>query len=157
MREYPKPIQDLIDRFTYLPGVGPKTALRYVFYLLKQPKGTIQSLADSLNALQDTIIACKVCKTYTTQELCEICSNQRRDKSTICVVSQPRDVATIEATGFNGLYHVLGGTLSPIEGITPDTLEIQSLFQRIKENSTITEIILAFNPDIEGESTTRYL
>jgi len=157
MREYPKPIQNLVNQFTYLPGVGPKTALRFVFYLLKQPKGVIVSMARALNELQEIVTSCRVCKTYTTNELCEICSDPRRDKTTICAVAHPRDVGTIEATGFSGRYHVLGGTLSPIEGITPDTLEIKSLMQRLRDEPAVTEVILAFNPDIEGEATIMYV
>lgn len=157
MREYPKPIQNLVNAFTYLPGVGPKTALRFVFYLLKQPKGTIESMIRSLQDLQASIQSCSVCKTYTTQELCETCSDPKRDKTTICVVAQPRDIGTIDAAGFPGRYHVLGGTLSPIEGITPDTLEINSLVQRLDDEPAVTELVLAFNPDIEGESTIMYI
>lgn len=147
----------MVNAFTYLPGVGPKTALRFVFYLLKQPKSTIESMIRALQDLQNAVVSCSVCKTYTTQETCEICSNSKRDRTIICVVSQPRDVATIDATGFAGRYHVLGGTLSPIEGITPDTLEIASLIDRLADEPAVQEVVLAFNPDIEGEATIMYL
>ncbi|HBU28257.1 TPA: recombination protein RecR [Candidatus Uhrbacteria bacterium] len=157
MRAYPKPIQIVVDAFTYLPGVGPKTALRFVFYLLKQPKGTIESMIRALQELQSSIQSCAICKTYTTAEICETCLDPRRDKTVICVVSQPRDIGTIDAAGFQGRYHVLGGTLSPIEGITPDTLEIASLIMRLADEPAVTELVLAFNPDIEGESTIMYL
>ena len=157
MREYPKPIEDLVNQFTYLPGVGPKTALRYVFYLLKQPKSTIASMARALEALQASITTCEVCKTYTTQPICGICSDPKRDRTSVCVVAHPRDVGTIDAAGFSGRYHVLGGTLSPIEGITPDTLEIKSLLERLSNEPAVTELVLAFSPDIEGESTIMYL
>lgn len=157
MREYPRPIQNLVNAFTYLPGVGPKTALRFVFYLLKQPKGTIESMIRSLQDLQASIQSCTTCKTYTTQETCDTCADSKRDRTTICVVSQPRDIGTIDSAGFPGRYHVLGGTLSPIEGITPDTLEIDSLVTRLDNEPAVTELVLAFNPDIEGESTIMYL
>lgn len=157
MREYPRPIQNLVNAFTYLPGVGPKTALRFVFWLLKQPKGTIMAMTRALQDLQDAVVMCGMCKTYTTQEVCEICSDGKRDRTTICVVSQPRDIGTIEATRFTGRYHVLGGTLSPIEGMTPDKLEIDSLIQRLEDEPAVNELILAFNPDIEGEATIMYL
>ncbi|PIR47784.1 recombination protein RecR [Candidatus Uhrbacteria bacterium CG10_big_fil_rev_8_21_14_0_10_50_16] len=157
MREYPKPIQTVVNAFTYLPGVGPKTALRFVFYLLKQPKGTIEGMIRALQELQSSIQSCTICKTYTTSEMCETCLDPRRDKTIICVVAQPRDIGTIDAAGFNGRYHVLGGTLSPIEGITPDTLEIASLLERLNDEPAVAELVLAFNPDIEGESTIMYL
>lgn len=157
MREYPRPIQHVVNAFTYLPGVGPKTALRFVFYLLKQPQGTIESMVRALEDLQASIQSCSVCKTYTTQDVCETCTDPKRDRTTICVVAQPRDIGTIDAAGFTGRYHVLGGTLSPIEGITPDTLEINSLIARLDQEPAVTELVLAFNPDIEGESTIMYL
>ncbi|MBT6254218.1 recombination protein RecR [Candidatus Uhrbacteria bacterium] len=157
MREYPRPIQNLVTLFTYLPGVGPKTALRYVFYLLKQPKGTIESMSRALHELQQAVTSCSTCKTYTTQEICEICLDSKRDKTMICAVAHPRDIGTIDSAGFRGRYHVLGGTLSPIEGITPDTLEINSLFQRLTNEPAVSEVVLAFNPDIEGEATIMYL
>ncbi len=157
MREYPRPIQNLVDRFTYLPGVGPKTALRFVFYLLKQPKGTIDAMARALSELQSAVTTCSTCKTYTTQETCELCLSTKRDRTVICAVAHPRDIGTIESAGFQGRYHVLGGTLSPIEGITPDTLEIASLFKRLENEPAVSEVVLAFNPDIEGEATIMYL
>lgn len=157
MREYPKPIQNLVNIFTYLPGVGPKTALRYVFYLLKQPKGTIDSMARALTDLQLAVTSCSVCKTYTTQDLCDICRDTKRDRTVICAVAHPRDIGTIESAGFRGRYHVLGGTLSPIEGITPDTLEINSLLKRLVDEPAVSEVVLAFNPDIEGEATIMYI
>ncbi len=156
MRSYPKPIETLVQLFTYLPGVGPKTALRYVFYLLKQPKPVLARMTQALTDLQNAVVTCDVCKTYSTDAVCETCRDSARDKTVLCVVAHPRDVGTIDAAGFRGRYHVLGGTLSPIEGITPDTLECASLFERL-EREPIREIILAFNPDIEGEATIMYL
>ena len=157
VREYPKPIEQVVQALSYLPGVGPKTALRYVFYLLKQSPAVLDGLIRSLGELRTTIQTCAVCKTYATQEICDVCRDPLRDKSMLCAVAHPRDVGTIEATGYKGRYHVLGGTLSPIEGITPDTLEIASLLERLGNEPAVTEIILAFNPDIEGEATIMYL
>jgi recombination protein RecR len=142
--------------FTYLPGVGPKTAVRFVFYLLKQPKSTIQRMSKALQDLHDAVVTCSICKTYSTEPVCETCSDSQRDRTLICVVAQPRDVGTLDAAGFRGRYHVLGGTLSPIEGMTPEILEVESLVERLK-TEPVREIILAFNPDIEGESTIMYL
>ena len=157
MRQYPEPIERLVNSFTYLPGVGPKTALRFVFYLLKQPKSTIDGMARALNDLQNIMVTCDICKTYSTSTSCEICSDSKRDPKVICVVAEPRDVGTIEATGFDGRYHVLGGAISPLEGVTPDKLEVQSLVERLNNTPAISEIILAFNPNIEGEATIMYL
>ena len=157
MREYPKPIEQVVQALSYLPGVGPKTALRFVFYLLKQPPSTLAGLVRSLQELQSSIQTCATCKTYTTQEVCDVCRDPARDRGVLCVVAHPRDIGTIEATGYKGRYHVLGGTLSPIEGITPDTLEIASLIDRMGNEPAVTEVILAFNPDVEGEATIMYL
>lgn len=157
MRQYPEPIEKLVNSFTYLPGVGPKTALRFVFYLLKQPKSTIESMARALSDLQSIVVNCDTCKTYSTSTVCSICGDSRRDPKVICVVAEPRDVGTIEATGYDGRYHVLGGAISPLEGITPDKLEVNSLIERLNEESAVSEIILAFNPNIEGEATIMYL
>lgn len=156
MRQYPKPIETLVNLFTYLPGVGPKTALRFVFYLLKQPKGTIARMATALQELHDAIVTCTVCKTYSTDPVCDVCRDTQRDKSLLCVVAQPRDIGTLDAAGFTGRYHVLGGALSPIEGVTPDTLEVASLLERLR-HEPVREVVLAFNPDIEGEATIMYL
>ena len=156
MRQYPKPIETLVSLFTYLPGVGPKTAVRFVFYLLKQPKSTMARMASALQELHDAVVTCDVCKTYSTEPVCDTCRDGKRDKSLLCVVAQPRDVGTLDAAGFSGRYHVLGGALSPIEGITPDKLEVASLLVRLRQEP-VREVILAFNPDIEGEATIMYL
>lgn len=156
MRQYPKPIETLIGLFTYLPGVGPKTAVRFVFYLLRQPKHTLERFAQALQTLHDTVVTCTVCHTYSTEPVCETCADARRDRTLLCVVAHPRDVGTIDAAGFRGRYHVLGGALSPLEGITPDQLECASLIARV-DTEPVREVILAFNPDIEGESTIMYL
>ena len=157
MPKFPEPIQNLINEFNKLPGIGPKTSERFVFYLLKQPKEEISRLAQVLENLKDKITYCSVCQNVSEKNPCIICSDQKRSKTTICVVAESHDMASIENTGeFNGLYHVLGGNLNPLENITPDKLKIKELVQRIKKDG-VKEIILALNPDLEGESTTLYL
>lgn len=157
MREYPAPIQTLVTLLERLPGVGPKTALRYVFFLLKESRNTIPALLEALQALKQAIRPCTLCRTYTTNTLCDVCSDTRRDPTLLCVVADARDVATIQAAGFQGRFHVLGGSISPLEGITPDILEIDTLTQRLQQDRTIHEVILAFNQDPDGEATTLYL
>ena len=156
MRRFPEPIQNLVANFSRLPGVGPKTALRYVFHLLRSPKGDLEAFARALTNLE-RIKTCSTCFTYTEKECCRICSDSRRHDHTLCVVSEPRDIPTIEATEmFDGYYHVLGGTLNPIEGITPEVLNVKPLLERLKDNK-IEEVILAFSPDVQGETTILYL
>ena len=159
MRKFPEPIQNAAAALSRLPGVGPKTALRYVFYLLKQPKSDIESMARALIVLSERIQTCKKCFTYTAgSDLCEICSDARRDTSVLCVVEESRDIATMESTdAYKGLYLVLGGTLNPIEGITPDVLRVRELVERVKTDATVKEIILAFSPHLQGETTIFYL
>lgn len=154
---FPSSIQNLINEFNKLPGIGTKTSQRFVFYLLKKPKSEIEKLSCALNNLKDEIKLCGLCHCFTSQDPCPICSDSKRDKTTICVVAETTDMAIIEATGeYNGVYHILGGTLNTLDGITPDTLNIKSLVEKVKNNE-IKEIIFAFNPDIEGESTIMYL
>lgn len=155
--KYPKSIQNLIDHFSNLPTVGPKTAERYVFYLLKQNPEKLQSFAQSLAELKEKTTICQTCLSIAETNPCSICSNNKRDKSTICVVADTRDMLTIEATKqYDGLYHILGGTINTIEGIKPDQLNITQLKNKVSKSS-IKEIILALNPDLEGETTTLYL
>lgn len=157
MLRFPEPIKNLIDHFDRLPGIGPKTAEKLVFYLLKQPKHQIKSFADVLAELHETIQFCRICQNFSQQELCEICRNTERDTSTICVVAENHDLAAIEHSGeFHGVYHVLGGSINPLEGITPELLNIQQLLDRI-EQTRVNEIIFAFNSDYEGEATVLYL
>lgn len=154
----PDPIRNLSILFRELPGVGPKTALRFVFALLKSPKITSERLAHALLTIHNQIKTCENCGCFTMQSTCSICKNNNRDKSLLCVVAESRDIASIEATGeFNGYYFVLGGLLSPIEGVTPGTLRINELLGRVRIENEIKEIILAFSPDLKGESTTLYL
>ncbi len=159
MNSYPDAIKTLIDELSSLPGLGPKTAERIVFYLLKQGNGTINNLTESLAVLSKSVTICKYCHNVSTYSPCQICSDTKRDKTTVCVVAYPQDVLVIEKTGdYRGLYHVLGGTINPVEGITPEQLKIGELTSRIqKQIPKISEVIIATNPDLEGESTAMYL
>lgn len=158
MRRFPEPISNLVASFSRLPGVGPKTALRYVFYLLKQPAFDLESMSRALVELKERIRVCPSCFTYTEFDLCEICRNPKRDKTLLCVVEESRDIATIEATNtYEGFYHVLGGSLNPIEGLTPDTIRFNQLKQKLEQSSELTEIILALPPTRQGEATMMFL
>ncbi|HBR80052.1 MAG: Recombination protein RecR [Candidatus Uhrbacteria bacterium GW2011_GWE2_45_35] len=158
MRRFPEPIQNLAAALTKLPGVGPKTALRYVFALLQLPKEELLQTAILINELSEKVKLCPHCFSYTQKDLCEICSDPRRDNSKLCVVETSRDISTLEATGaYSGKYFVLGGVLNPIEGMTPEVLRIQPLFQKLREQNQIQEIVLAFSPDVHGETTMMYL
>ena len=159
MRTLPEPVQNLVDALSRLPGIGPKTASRLTFYLLRAPDDISKSLADALNGIKLNTGLCEVCFNITHKDtnICEICASDQRDRKTLCVVEEPLDVLAIEKTaGFNGLYHVLHGVLSPIEGIGPEDLKIKELYERLKVNE-ITEVILATNPSMEGDATAMYL
>ncbi len=158
MRRFPEPIANLVAAFARLPGVGPKTALRYVFYMLKQPKHDLEVMARALRELGEKIGVCPMCFTYTEHEVCEICRDDERETNVLCVVEEARDIATIESTNaYHGLYHVLGGNLNPIEGITPDVIRIRELRQRLESQPEIKEVILALSPTAHGETTIMYL
>jgi recombination protein RecR len=158
MRRFPEPIQNLAAALTRLPGVGPKTALRYVFSLLQLPQEELTQTAKLIHELGEKVKVCPHCFSYTQNETCEICVDQRRDSSLLCVIETSRDISTIEATeAYQGKYFVLGGILNPIEGFTPEVLRIQPLFKRLREDQNIKEIILAFSPDVHGETTIMYL
>ena len=158
MRKFPEPIENLVANFSRLPGVGPKTALRYVFHLLRGPAGDLELFSRSLLDLSKRIKTCNRCYTYSMNDLCHICRDPKRHNRTLCVVAEPRDIATIEATGaFSGFYHVIGGTLNPIEGVTPEVLNIKQLLDRVEVTPEIEEVILAFSPDVQGETTILYL
>jgi recombination protein RecR len=155
----PGPIQDLINALSRLPGIGPKTASRLTFFLLHAPDELAQDLADALQNLKAGTAYCPVCFNITAagREMCEICESREREEGLVCVVEEPLDVLALERTdGFRGRYHVLGGALSPIEGITPDDLRIRELLQRIRSGG-IREVILATNPSLEGDATAMYL
>lgn len=155
---YPHSIQNLIDYFTKFPGIGEKTAQRFVFFLLRQPQQELIRFAKLIMNLPDAITLCRVCYNYTEKNPCGICS-AARDKSMLCVVSHSHDLSAVERTGaYHGFYHVLGGTLNILDGITPDKLRFKELIERIAApDIKIQELILAFNPDLEGESTVLYL
>ncbi|MBN1146904.1 MAG: recombination protein RecR [Anaerolineales bacterium] len=155
----PEPIQNLINALSRLPGIGPKTASRLTFYLLRAPEDLSRDLAQALANLKGSTVYCQTCFNITTSGRveCEICSNPARDASLVCVVEEPLDVLALERTGgFNGRYHVLHGALSPIEGITPEDLKIRELAARVRAGG-IREIILATNPSREGDYTAAYL
>jgi recombination protein RecR len=151
---YPQPLADLIVAFSRLPGVGPKTAGRLAFYIL-QHSDEAQELAQAIRTALKDIKQCTVCGNYTETDPCRICSGERRDKSFLCIVEQPRDVVALEKTGeYRGLYHVLHGVLSPMEGIGPDQLNLSGIFNRLEG---IEEVVLAINPTVEGEATALYI
>jgi recombination protein RecR len=159
MQTLPEPVQNLVDALSRLPGIGPKTASRLTFYLLRAPEELSQSLADALIGIKKNTSLCEVCFniTHKQSKICEICASSQRDQHTLCVVEEPLDVLAFEKTGgFNGLYHVLHGVLSPIEGIGPEDLKIKELYDRLKTHQ-FTEVILATNPSMEGDATAMYL
>ena len=158
MRRFPEPISNLVAAFARLPGVGPKTALRYVFYLLQQPNSDLEVMARALIQLGERIHVCSLCFTYTERETCEICLDPKRNPSQLCVVEEARDISTIESTGmYQGFYHVLGGNLNPIEGITPDIIRYRQLQERLEKNTSLQEVILALSPTVQGEATILFL
>lgn len=150
-------IQKLLDELERLPGIGPKSAQRIAYWILNTDKATALRLADAIAEVKDTVRFCGRCFNYAQGDLCDICASAKRDGSTICVVSEPRDIPPIERTGvFAGVYHVLGGALSPLEGIGPDQLHIAPLLKRLASEE-VTEVVLATNPNVEGETTAAYL
>ncbi len=154
----PKSIQNAIDEFSRLPGIGPKSAARIVFYLISKHEVDIEKLSNSIAHLKRDLKICSICFNYAESEPCEICQDIKKDDSSILVVEEPLDVLAIERAGFNGKYHVLGGVISPINGIGPDDLRIGQLIDRVRKNENkINEIILATNPTLEGEATAVYI
>lgn len=155
----PAPIQNLINALEHLPGIGPKSASRLAFFLLRAPEDLSSQLAVALTGLKTSTGSCKICSniTLSTQEICEICTDEKRADGTICVVEDSLDILALERTGgFNGRYHVLQGVLSPIEGIGPDDLQIKPLVERVR-NGEAREVIIATNPSMEGDATALYL
>jgi recombination protein RecR len=149
-------LQQLIEEFAQLPGIGRKTAQRLALHILKQPREEVVQMAKSLVNVKDRIRYCSSCWNITEVDPCPICASPKRDRSVICVVEEPNDVMAVEKTNeFKGLYHVLGGSLSPLDGIGPDDLKIRELLQRV--SGEVSEMILALNPNVEGEATTLYL
>lgn len=156
---FAQPVERLIEEFAKLPGIGRKTAQRLAFYILNQPKETAQAFAQALIDAKDKVFTCKVCQNLTDVEVCSICENPARDRGVICVVADPKDVLSFERTReFGGLYHVLHGTISPLGGVGPDDIRIKELLTRLAdEDEDVHEVIIATNPDTEGEATAMYL
>ncbi len=153
----PQPVARLIEAFAQLPGIGPKTASRLTFYLLRRPAEQAETLAKALQDLKSRIIFCDQCFNITEQSPCSVCQDDGRDRSTICVVEEPLDVLAIDRTGeYRGLYHVLHGAISPVEGIGPDELRISELLARLR-GQPVQEVLLATNPNLEGEATAMYI
>lgn len=154
---YDGAIQDLIDSFAKLPGIGPKGAQRIAFHLLGVDRQSAQDLADAIITVKEKIRFCEICGNVCETSPCPICQDPRRDRSVICLVEEPKDVMSIERTGeYRGLYHVLGGAIDPMSNVGPGDLRIPELLQRLKSGE-VKEIILALDPNIEGEATTTYL
>jgi len=152
-----EPVSRLIEEFNKLPGIGPKSAARLTYYLLRMPEAEVRALAEAIIAVKERTVLCSLCLNVTDSDPCAICSSKERDHSIICVVKEPLDILAIERTGqYKGLYHVLHGVLSPIDGIGPDDLKIKELLQRVKTGS-VKEVIVATNPNLEGEATAMYL
>ena len=151
------PVQRLIDEFNRLPGIGPKSAQRLTYHLIRMPEEQAKSLASAITSMKNQIILCSVCFNITETDPCDICLNNSRERSKLCVVEQPLDVVALERTSsFDGLYHVLHGSISPINGIGPEDLKIRELLERMR-TETFDEIILAMNPNLEGEATSMYI
>ena len=157
MKFFAPPVERLIEEFARLPGIGQKTAQRLAFHVLDMSKEDAQRFADAIMQAKSTVFTCKVCQNLTDSEICPICSNPNRDPGVICVVADPRDVLAFERTReYNGLYHVLHGVISPMNHIGPDDIRIQELVKRVAAGG-ITEVIMATNPDTEGEATAMYI
>jgi recombination protein RecR len=151
-----EPVARLIEELAKLPGIGPKTAQRLTFHLLRLPAESARSLADAIVHMKEAVVFCSQCWNITDKDPCAICRSETRDRSTICVVEEPLDVLALERTReFKGLYHVLHGAINPIEGVGPDDLKIRELLTRL--NGDVKEVILATNPNVEGEATAMYL
>lgn len=158
MAEYIESLQRLSEQFGRLPGVGRKSAMRMAYAVLELTNEEALEFARAITDAKEKIHLCPVCKNLTDRELCPVCSDVSRDKSVICVVEDPKDVAAFEKVReFNGVYHVLHGVISPVNGVTPDKLYIKELLERIGENDEIREVIVATNPNVEGEATAMYI
>ncbi|MBL7929273.1 MAG: recombination protein RecR [Bacteroidia bacterium] len=155
--ELPKILEDVVNAFTRLPGIGRRTALRMALAQLKKSREETRLMAQALLTLAEQVKFCRICRNISDHEICSICSHPKRDRTLICIVEDIRDIIAIENTGqYNGLYHVLGGIISPVEGISPSQLNIESLLQRLQDNEA-TEIIMALNATMEGDTTVFYL
>lgn len=157
MNYFAPSVETLIDEFAKLPGIGRKTAQRLAFHVLNLPEADAQRFAQAITGARSSVHTCQKCQNLTDSDLCPICSNPARDAQTVCVVADPKDVAAFEKTReFKGLYHVLHGTISPLNNIGPEDIRIRELLQRIAEDN-VQEVIIATNPDTEGEATAMYL
>lgn len=157
MSFFPASLENLIDKFAALPGIGRKSAQRLAFHILALPDAEAKAFASAIVTAKDSVHCCRICQNLTEGDICRICASDRREKGTICVVSEPRDVLSIErGHEYNGTYHVLHGVLSPMSHIGPDDIRIKELLVRVAEND-IDEVIMATNPDTEGEATAMYI
>ena len=151
------PVSRLIEAFNRLPGVGPKSAQRLTYYMIRMPREEAEALAEALVSIKDRIVLCSLCLNITEDPICPVCVNERRDRTRICVVEEPLDVLAIERTrAYDGLYHVLHGSISPVNGIGAEQLKIRELLDRLRDES-VQELILATNPNLEGEATSMYI
>ena len=158
MRQYPKPLNKLINELSKLPGIGGKTAQRLAFHMLALEESEATSLANSIVNAKRSLHYCSVCGNLTDTDPCEICSDESRDRTKVCVVETPQDVIAMERIReFKGMYHVLHGAISPVEGIGPNEINLKSLITRLQQHDEIDEIIVATNPNIEGEATAMYI
>ncbi|NET01808.1 MAG: recombination protein RecR [Sphaerospermopsis sp. SIO1G1] len=154
---YARPLARLIEKLQRLPGIGPKSAQRLALYIIKRPESEVEALAKALIDAKKQVGLCKICYHLSSEDICEICRNPQRDNQTICVVADSRDVIALEKTReYKGKYHVLGGVISPMDGIGPEQLTVQSLIQRVSQQKP-KEVIMAISPSIEGETTTLYI
>jgi recombination protein RecR len=154
---YEGPIQDLIDELSRLPGIGPKSAQRLAFYMVKAPAEDARRLAEAIVAAKEKVRFCRECYSVAEGDLCRVCRDPGRDRTMICVVEEPKDQAAVEKAGvIKGRYHVLGGAISPLEGVGPDDLRVQELLDRVARDG-VTEVILATNPNLEGNATAMYV
>lgn len=157
MQFYAQPLSKLIEQFEHLPGIGRKMAQRLAFYLLGRPEAEAEEFAKAILEARKSMHCCRICQDLTDGEICRICANPARDRTVICVVQESKDVVAFEKTrDYEGLYHVLHGVISPMEGVGPDQLKIKELLARIREGG-VREVIMATNPDVEGEATAMYL
>jgi recombination protein RecR len=157
MADFPASMKLLIEEFSKMPGIGPKTAQRLAFYILRSPKNETDALAGAIRKVKESVRFCDICNNLSDEENCEICKSPLRNKAILCVVEEPKDIVTIERAGnFNGLYHVLLGSLSPLDGIGPSELKIKELLERVKKEK-FKEIIIATDFNTEGEATALYL
>jgi len=152
----PKSVEKLIEEFSRLPGIGPKTAGRLTFYLLTKPNVEIENLGEAVKNLRKDLVVCEQCFNVAEQSPCNICADPKRDRETLLVVEEPLDIVALSKTSYDGLYHVLGGVISPIDGIGPENLRIKELLAKLKKGE-IEEVILATDPSLEGEATSMYV